>query len=163
MHVKCMQGNGPRKRMSSSTLFQNWLGRLVMSLNAESDDLNILSTPDPSFSWPWCCPWAFPSHENCVIVPTDKASYNYTFVCKKHYVDILIEELGLHFFSGNPTYTLTDFSAWEVLDNHKSVLTSLGIQTNNEELDLPYIYWIPKMHKNPYKHRFIADSSKCST
>ena len=31
-----------------------------------------------------------------------------------------------------------------------------------EELDLPYIYWIPKMHKNPYKHRFIAGSSKCS-
>ena len=31
------------------------------------------------------------------------------------------------------------------------------------KLDLPYIYWIPKMHKNPYKHRFIAGSSKCST
>ena len=26
-----------------------------------------------------------------------------------------------------------------------------------------YIYWIPKMHKNPFKHRFIAGSSKCST
>ena len=56
-----------------------------------------------------------------------------------------------------------DFSASEVLDNHKSVLTSFGIQTNNEEIDLPYIYWIPKMHKNPYKHGFIAGSSKCST
>ena len=32
-----------------------------------------------------------------------------------------------------------------------------------DELDLPYMYWIPKMHKNPYKHRFIAGSSKCST
>ena len=30
-------------------------------------------------------------------------------------------------------------------------------------LDLPYIYLIPKMHKNPYKHRFIAGSSKSST
>ena len=28
---------------------------------------------------------------------------------------------------------------------------------------MPYIYWIPKMHKNPYKHIFIAGSSKCST
>ena len=45
----------------------------------------------------------------------------------------------------------------------KSVLTSFGIQTTDEELDLPYIYWIPRMHKNPYKHRFIAGSSKCST
>ena len=99
-------------------------------------------------------------HENFVIVPADKASINYTFVCKRYYVDILIEELGLHLLPGNPTYNLTDFSASEVLDNHKSVLTSFGIQTTDEELDLPYIYWIPKMHKNPYKHRFIAGSSK---
>ena len=99
-------------------------------------------------------------HENFVIVPADKASNNYTFVCKRYYDDILIEALGLH---GNPTYNLTDISASEVLDNHKSVLTSFEIQTTDEELDLPYIYWNPKMHNNPFKHRFIAGSSKCST
>ena len=47
----------------------------------------------------------------------DKASNNYTFVCKRYYIDILIEELGLHLLPGNPTYNLTDFSASEVLDN----------------------------------------------
>ena len=36
------------------------------------------------------------------------------------------------------------------------VLTLFGIETSDDELDLPYIYLIPKMHKNPYKHRFIA-------
>ena len=91
-------------------------------------------------------------HENFVIVPADKASNNYTFVCKRYYVDILIEELGLHLLPGNPTYNLTIFSASEVLDNHKSVLTTFGIQAADAELDLPYIYWIPKMHKNPFKH-----------
>jgi hypothetical protein len=25
------------------------------------------------------------------------------------------------------------------------------------------IYWIPKLHKNPHKERYIAGSSKCST
>ena len=102
-------------------------------------------------------------HEKFVIVPADKASNNYTFVCKRHYVRILSEELGLNSLPENLTYNLTDFSASEVLDNHKSVLTSFGIETSDDELDLPYIYWIPKMHKNPYKHRFIAGSSKCST
>ena len=86
-------------------------------------------------------------HENFVIVPADKDSNNYTFVCKKYYVNILIEELGLNSLPGNPTYNLTYFSASEVLDNHKSVLTSFGIDPNEDELDLPYIYWIPKMHK----------------
>ena len=70
-------------------------------------------------------------HENSVIVPADKASNNYTFVCKRHHVDILIEEIGLHLLPGNPTYNLTDFSASEVLDNHKSVLISFGIQANS--------------------------------
>ena len=56
-------------------------------------------------------------HENFVIVPADKASNNYTFVCKRHYVSILSEELGLNSLPGNPTYNLTDLSASEVLDN----------------------------------------------
>ena len=29
-------------------------------------------------------------------------------------------------------------------------------------MDLPSLYWIPKLHKDPYK-RFIAGSAKCST
>jgi hypothetical protein len=31
------------------------------------------------------------------------------------------------------------------------------------EFELPYLYWIPKLHKNQYKHRYITGSSKCST
>ena len=66
-----------------------------------------------------------------------------------HYGKFLIT-VGLHLLPGNPTYNLTDLSASDVLDYHKLVLTSFGIQTTDEELDLPYIYWIPKMHKNPF-------------
>ena len=143
-----MPDNGPRKWKLSSTLSE-WIKsigdvvkrrirRLKHSVNTRYE--SIFRDPDVVHELSRL-------HENFVIVPADKASNNYTFVCKKHYVDILIEELGLHSLPGNPTYNLTDFSASEVLDNHKSVLTSFGIQTNNEELDLPYIYWIPKMHK----------------
>ena len=102
-------------------------------------------------------------HENLVIVPADKASYNYTFVFKRHYVSIWAVEPGLNSFPGNPIYYLTDYSASEVLDNHKPVVTSFGIETSDDELDLPCIYWIPKMHKHPYKYRFSAGSAKCST
>ena len=28
---------------------------------------------------------------------------------------------------------------------------------------LPYLYWTPKLHKFPFKYRFIAGSSKCTT
>ena len=32
-----------------------------------------------------------------------------------------------------------------------------------DKLDLPIFYWLPKLQKNPYKSRFISNSSHCST
>ena len=34
---------------------------------------------------------------------------------------------------------------------------------NDKNYDLPYMYWTPKLHKCPYKQRYIAGSSMCST
>jgi hypothetical protein len=42
----------------------------------------------------------------------------------------------------------------ENLDNHRSVLYSFGIWTKDEELDLPSLYWIPKLHKCPFKQLY---------
>ena len=35
----------------------------------------------------------------------------------------------------------------EILDNHGSVLCSFGISTKDEEVDLPGLYWIPKIRQ----------------
>ena len=51
----------------------------------------------------------------------------------------------------------------EILDNHRSLLNSFGISTKDEELDLPSLYWIPKLHKFPNKQQYIAGSSKSFT
>ena len=37
----------------------------------------------------------------------------------------------------------------------------MGISENQEKL--PTLYWLPKLHKRPYKSRFIANSSSCTT
>ena len=42
-------------------------------------------------------------------------------------------------------------------------MTSLNIPSGKESEDLPYLYWIPKLHKTPYKERYIVGSSTCST
>ena len=39
----------------------------------------------------------------------------------------------------------------------------LGIELSDDDKRLPYLYWTPKLHKSPVKHRFIAGSSKCTT
>jgi hypothetical protein len=42
-------------------------------------------------------------HDKYVIVSVDKAPNN--IVCKSHYIDCLIKELGIDNSLGNPTYT----------------------------------------------------------
>ena len=37
----------------------------------------------------------------------------------------------------------------------------MGIKENQETL--PMLYWLPKRHKRPYKTRFIANPSSCTT
>ena len=34
---------------------------------------------------------------------------------------------------------------------------------SEEDKNLPYLYWTPKLGKVPFKHHFIAGSSKCTT
>ena len=65
--------------------------------------------------------------------------------------------------TGNPTYNLTAMLKEEILQNHHSVMLTFGIFLPEEDIDLPKLYWIPKLHKNPYKQRYIAGSAKCST
>jgi hypothetical protein len=62
----------------------------------------------------------------------------------------LIKELDIDNSLGNPTYTPTTVMTEEILDNHMSVLCSIGFSTKDEELDIPSLYWIPKLHKCPY-------------
>ena len=37
------------------------------------------------------------------------------------------------------------------------------IKLHQKEKSLPQMYWIPKLHKTPYKARFIAGSRTCTT
>ena len=79
-------------------------------------------------------------HDKYVIVSADKAPNNIVFVCKSHYIDFLIKELGIDNSLGNPTNTPTTLTKEEILDDHRSVLCSFGISTKDEELDLPSLY-----------------------
>ena len=42
-------------------------------------------------------------------------------------------------------------------------MKSLGIELSDDDKRLPYLYWTPKLHNSPVKHRFIAGSSECTT
>ena len=103
-------------------------------------------------------------HANYVLVPADKAANNVIIVCNKYYIDTLVKELGINNVNiNNPTYIPIDDSFETIMKSHNQFITAVGLEISEEDQNLPYLYWRPKLHKSPYKHRFIAGSSKCTT
>ena len=45
--------------------------------------------------------------------------------------------------------------------NHLALKFSVCVKERKDRL--PTMYWLPKLHKRPYKARFIANSSSCTT
>ena len=64
--------------------------------------------------------------------------------------------------TNNPTYIPIDSSFETILKSRNQFMTSVGLEIYEEDQNLPYLYWTPKLHKSPYKHRSIAGSS-CTT
>ena len=104
-------------------------------------------------------------HTNYVLVPADKAANNVIIVCKKYYIDALVKELGINNVNiSNPSsYIPIDDSFETITKSHNQFITSVELEMSEEDQNLPYLYWTPKLHKSPYKHRFVAGSSKCMT
>ena len=96
------------------------------------------------------------------MTPIDKASSNVAIICKRYYVEVVLKEIGI-LGSGSDTYEKANRSKDEIIDDNRVYSERLGYTLSEKELDLPTMYWIPKMHKNPTKHRFIVASKSCST
>ena len=101
-------------------------------------------------------------HVNYVFVSADKAASNVIVVCKKFHTEFLVKELGVNNVnSNNPTYIPIDDSFETIVKSHNQFITSVGLEMSEEDQNLQYLYWTPKLHKSPYKHWFKVGSSKC--
>ena len=50
----------------------------------------------------------------------------------------------------------------DIVNTHDTFMKFLGIELSVDDKRLPYLYWTPKLHKSPVKHRFIAGFSECT-
>ena len=92
-------------------------------------------------------------HANYVLVPVDKAANNVIVVCKKYYSGILVIELGINNEnSNNLTNIPVDNLSETIMKIGNNFSTSVRLEMSEEDQSL---YWTPKLHKSPYKHRFI--------
>ena len=103
-------------------------------------------------------------HQRFVLVPADKASNNIIIICKPYYIQTICKELGIIASSSiNITYTKDNSKQEDIINKHVTYFKKLDIVIPPSQQDLPMIYWTPKIHKSPYKQRFIAGSKSCTT
>ena len=100
-------------------------------------------------------------HEDYVLVPADKAGNNVVVICKQYYKEVLTRELKNS--DGASTYVGKDECVDKLIDKHLSFMLNHGVAVPTDNEKLPSFYWLPKLHKVPYGHRFIAASSACTT
>ena len=98
-------------------------------------------------------------HRKYVLVPADKAANNVVVVWRLHYISTLQQVL-----SGTKAYEQTSAEEKSVINHHIfQNATRFGVSVNEDQERLLTFYWLPKLHKQPYKSRFIANSSSCTT
>ena len=92
-------------------------------------------------------------------VSADKAAKNVVVVCRLHYINTLKQELN-----GTKAYEETSIDEKSVVYSHSNKIPKkFAVDVKERQDRLPTMYWLPKLHKRPYKAKFIANSSSCTT
>ena len=98
-------------------------------------------------------------HRKYVLVPAGKAANNVGVVCRLHYINTLKQILN-----GTKAYEETSTDEKSVVYSHSNEIhNKFAVDVKERQNRLPTMYWLPKLHKRPYKARFIANSSSCTT
>ena len=84
------------------------------------------------------------------------------------YLITLLKELRIDLTTldciGNITYVPVSLNENDIINNHDQfVHDNFDITVTENDKCIPRIFWNPKLHKSPYKARFIAGASNCTT
>ena len=66
--------------------------------------------------------------------------------------------------STTKTYEHNRLDETSIVNRHRCHMAAkFGVFVDKDHTKLPTLYWLPKLHKRPYKSHFIANSSSCTT
>ena len=122
-----------------------------------SQNINLLP-PKPKSSFRHLKQGIQEFHGKYVLVPEDKAANNVVVVFRLHYINNLKQELN-----GTKAYEETSIDEKSVVYSHSNEIHKpFAVDVKERQDRLPTMYWLPKLHKRPYKAMFIAISSSCT-
>ena len=75
----------------------------------------------------------------CVLVPIDKASNNATIICKRHYVEMILSEIGVA-GHGNNTYCKANKSCDKISDENTEHTKCFDFEITEKEKTLPIMF-----------------------
>ena len=150
-----------REHVESRAL-NNWKLKIFKIIDERvlfySNNLDLLP-PKPKLSFRYLKQGIQEFHRKYVLAPADKAANNVVVVCRLYYINTLKQELG-----STKTYERISTDESSIVNTHSIDITAKFAVSIKEKQDrLPTLYWLPKLHKRPYKARFIANSSSCTT
>ena len=61
------------------------------------------------------------------------------------------------------TYVKLSSTESVIVNRHISTCEDLKVSINPDQHKLPFLYWLPKLHKNLYKTRFISNATNTTT
>ena len=68
-------------------------------------------------------------HREFVLVPIDKAANNIAIICKRHYIEVILKEIGHLGEEGNHTYVKSGREASEIISENNEYKSKLTFQT----------------------------------
>ena len=81
----------------------------------------------------------------------------------EYYLDVVLREFQCTEGSGPRTYTEHHGDIDRLVSEQIRYMHDNNIRLTADMVQLPELYWLPKMHKAPVGSRFIAASHKCTT
>ena len=120
-----------KKEKCEPTVLKDWLETLKLFIHHRlktllcRSSLNGTSCTSPVLGDPEVVEYLDKLHSRFVIVPVDKASKNFAFICKSYYIKVLMNELGVKNSSditGNSVYKPVQNTIENIIEKHKFAL-----------------------------------------
>ena len=145
--------------------FHSWRDKILEKVDLKITSLKSTLKPqrtNPVLKQPDVVTYLEELHRKYVLVPIDKAANNVAIICKKHYIDVILKEIGV-IGEDSDTYVPAHKCKDEIIFDNIQYSKKVGLDVEERDQSLPLMYWTPKMHKNPSGCRFIIASKHCST
>ena len=96
--------------------------------------------------------------QHFVCTYCDKSANNMAFVCKKHAIKAVLDDMHRGAANSDSTYHQLDTSAEAIIRSLQATIGRVGKPPDDDAL--PVISLLPKMHKDPISWRFLSLSYK---